>query len=60
MANMVQAIRMALHYGEKHLGADAKHNSLTLLFAGEPRDGAIEIRQDAKSDQTDGYVLPDR
>jgi quercetin 2,3-dioxygenase len=35
-------------YAEKHLGSAAKPNALTLLFAGEPRDGAIEIRQDAE------------
>jgi redox-sensitive bicupin YhaK (pirin superfamily) len=35
-------------YAEKHLGSDAKPNSLTLLFAGEPRADAIEIRQDAE------------
>ena len=34
-------------YAEKALGKDAKPNSLTLLFAGEPRDGAVEIRADA-------------
>lgn len=35
-------------YAEKSLGNDAKPNSLTLLFAGEPRDGAIGIRADAE------------
>ena len=34
-------------YAEKALGRDAKPNALTLLFAGEPRDGAIGIRADA-------------
>src|SRR5437660_2130343 len=34
-------------YAEKALGKDAKPNALTLLFAGEPRDGAVEIRADA-------------
>jgi len=34
-------------YAEKALGKDAKPNSLTLLFAREPRDGAVEIRADA-------------
>src|SRR5690349_11005620 len=34
-------------YAEKALGKDAKPNTLTLLFAGEPRDGAVEIRADA-------------
>jgi quercetin 2,3-dioxygenase len=33
-------------YAEKKLG-QADPNTLTLLFAGEPRDGALEIRQDA-------------
>jgi len=35
-------------YAEKPLGRDAKPDSLTLLFAGKPRDGAIAIRQDAE------------
>lgn len=35
-------------YAEKSLGSDAKPNALTLLFAGEPRDGAIAIRADAE------------
>jgi redox-sensitive bicupin YhaK (pirin superfamily) len=35
-------------YAEKTLGKDAKSNALTLLFAGEPRDGAVEIRADAE------------
>lgn len=35
-------------YAEKHLGAAAKPNALTLLFTGKARDGAIEIRQDAE------------
>ncbi len=34
-------------YAEKSLGQSAKPNALTLLFAGEPRDGAVEIRADA-------------
>jgi redox-sensitive bicupin YhaK (pirin superfamily) len=34
-------------YAEKVLGKDAKPNALTLLFAGEPREGAVEIRADA-------------
>ena len=34
-------------YAEKALGKDAKPNALTLLFAGEPRGGAIGIRADA-------------
>src|SRR3989442_5781035 len=34
-------------YAEKALGRDAKANALTLLFAGEPRDGAVGIRADA-------------
>src|SRR5215470_5180131 len=34
-------------YAEKALGKDAKPNALTLLFAGESRDGAVEIRADA-------------
>jgi redox-sensitive bicupin YhaK (pirin superfamily) len=34
-------------YAEKALGKDAKPNSLTLLFAGEPRDEAVEIRANA-------------
>src|SRR5712691_6935709 len=34
-------------YAEKALGKDAKPNSLTLLFAGEPRDDAVGIRADA-------------
>jgi quercetin 2,3-dioxygenase len=34
-------------YAEKALGQDAKPNALTLLFAGEPRNGAVEIRADA-------------
>src|SRR6266446_5095947 len=31
-------------YAEKALGQDAKQNSLTLLFAAEPREGAVAIR----------------
>jgi quercetin 2,3-dioxygenase len=34
----------APRYAEKSLGKDAKPNGLTLLFAGEPRDQAVEIR----------------
>jgi len=34
-------------YAEKALGKDAKANALTLLFAAEPRDGAVGIRADA-------------
>jgi redox-sensitive bicupin YhaK (pirin superfamily) len=34
-------------YAERALGAEAKPNALTLLYAGKPRDGAIEIRADA-------------
>jgi redox-sensitive bicupin YhaK (pirin superfamily) len=34
-------------YAEKALGKDAKPNALTLLFAGEPRDGAVGIRASA-------------
>ncbi len=34
-------------YAEKALGKDASPNALTLLFAGEPRDGAVAIRADA-------------
>ena len=34
-------------YAEQALGKDAKPNALTLLFAGEPRDGAVAIRADA-------------
>jgi redox-sensitive bicupin YhaK (pirin superfamily) len=34
-------------YAEKAMGQAAKANELTLLFAGEPRDGAVEIRADA-------------
>jgi redox-sensitive bicupin YhaK (pirin superfamily) len=37
----------APRYAEKALGKDAKANGLTLLFAGEPRDGAVEIRANA-------------
>jgi len=35
-------------YAEKALGRDVRPNSLTLLFASEPRDGAIAIRADAE------------
>ena len=34
-------------YAEKAMGPTAKLNELTLLFAGEPRDGAVGIRADA-------------
>ena len=34
-------------YAEKAMGRAAKANDLTLLFAGKPRDGAVEIRADA-------------
>ena len=34
-------------YAERALGKDAKVNALTLLFAGEPRDGAMAIRANA-------------
>jgi quercetin 2,3-dioxygenase len=34
-------------YAEKALGRSAKRNELTLVLAGEPRDGAIGIRADA-------------
>jgi quercetin 2,3-dioxygenase len=34
-------------YAEKTLGQAASSNGLTLLFAGEPRDGAVGIRADA-------------
>lgn len=34
-------------YAEKTLGAAAQANALTLLFSGEPRDGAVQMRQDA-------------
>ncbi len=34
-------------YAEKALGRSAKRNELTLVFADEPRDGAVEIRADA-------------
>lgn len=37
----------APRYAEKALGKDAKPNGLTLLFAGEPREGAVEIRAGA-------------
>src|SRR4051812_18971213 len=35
-------------YAEKTLGAAAKNNALTLLFAPEASDGAVAIRQDAR------------
>jgi len=35
-------------YAEKTLGTAAKNNALTLLFAGQARDGAVQIRQDAE------------
>jgi redox-sensitive bicupin YhaK (pirin superfamily) len=34
-------------YAEKAMGQAAKANELTLLFAGEPREGAVAIRADA-------------
>ena len=34
-------------YAEKAMGQSARPNDLTLLFAGEPRDGAVGIRADA-------------
>jgi quercetin 2,3-dioxygenase len=34
-------------YAEKTLGKDAQPNRLTLLFSGQPRDGAVEIRANA-------------
>ena len=34
-------------YAEKAMGTEAKANNLTLLFAGEPRDGAVGIRANA-------------
>ena len=34
-------------YAEKSLGEAARPNQLTLLFAGEPRDGAVAIRANA-------------
>ncbi|MCW5556521.1 MAG: pirin family protein [Verrucomicrobiae bacterium] len=34
-------------YAEKAMGQAAKPNDLTLLFAGNPRDGAVGIRADA-------------
>jgi len=34
-------------YAEKAMGQAAKANDLTLLFASEPRDGAVGIRADA-------------
>jgi redox-sensitive bicupin YhaK (pirin superfamily) len=37
----------APRYAEKTLGKDARPNGLTLVFAGEPRDGAVEIRAGA-------------
>lgn len=35
-------------YAEKALGKAAKANTLTLLFAGDSREGAVEIRADAE------------
>jgi quercetin 2,3-dioxygenase len=35
-------------YAEKSLGTAAKANALTLLFAGTPHEGAVEIRADAE------------
>jgi hypothetical protein len=37
----------APRYAEKTMGKDAKPNGLTLLFAGEQRQGAVEIRAGA-------------
>ena len=37
----------APRYAEKSLAKDAKPNGLTLVFAGVPRDGAVEIRAGA-------------
>jgi redox-sensitive bicupin YhaK (pirin superfamily) len=37
----------APRYAEKSLGESAKSNQLTLLFAGKPREQAVEIRADA-------------
>ena len=37
----------APRYAERPLGRDAKPNALTLLFAGNPRAGAVAIRADA-------------
>jgi redox-sensitive bicupin YhaK (pirin superfamily) len=34
-------------YAEKTLGQEGKPNALTLLFASQPRNGAVEIRADA-------------
>jgi redox-sensitive bicupin YhaK (pirin superfamily) len=34
-------------YAEKALGKDARPNAMTLLFAGEPREGAVGIRANA-------------
>ena len=38
----------APRYAEKKLGPAANRNALTLLLAGQPRDGAIAIRADAE------------
>ena len=35
-------------YAEKTLGDAAKANALTLLFAGKPAEGVVQIRQDAE------------
>lgn len=35
-------------YAEKPLGSSAPRNALTLLFSGEKREGAMQIRQDAE------------
>lgn len=35
-------------YAEKELGRGPRENPLTLLFSGQPREGAIAIRQDAE------------
>ena len=34
-------------YAERTLGKEARSNELKLLFCGQPREGALEIRQDA-------------
>lgn len=38
----------APRYAEKKLGQAAQRNALTLILAGEPREGATPIRQDAE------------
>ena len=37
----------APRYADKRIATDARPNAMTLLFSGEPRDGAIAIRADA-------------